>query len=274
MDEAKYLKEKLCTVLKEFQAAKASRLGVCTWFVQSQRNSLNKNIELLCLYLKGHTSQSVSDHREDQLRDAYDKNLRDDPDGIYFENRSYEDGRRYEDGPRNFQESRQYDNDPRAFREVRQYDDDPGGPRETRHYEDDSRDYREPRQFDSYSSDSPNKEARQDANDPRGFQKTRLQENTIDFPERRGFDNDLRAKAGHYEEYSRPSQDGQHHAEGLRNAQDARYYDDDDFRGYGNWNNQRMRSSESTGTVDERGFQGKKKNFVKFLNCFISNLVK
>ncbi|XP_056597511.1 uncharacterized protein si:ch211-13c6.2 isoform X1 [Triplophysa dalaica] len=229
MDEAKYLKEKLCSVLKEFQAAKASRLG-------------------------DHTSQSVSDHRGDQHRDAYDNNLRDDSDGIYYENRGFQEGRQYEDSSRNLQEPRQYDNDPGAFREVRQYEDDPGDPRDTRHYEDDSRDYREPRRFDRYPSDSLSKAARHDANDPRGFQKTRLQENTVDFPERRGFENDQRVKAGHYEEYSRASQEGQHHADGLRSNQDARYYDDD-FRGSGNWNNQRMRGMESTGTVDDRGFQ-------------------
>lgn len=217
-------------------------------------------------FIQGHTTQSVSDHRGDQHRDAYDKNLRDDPDGIYYENRGFQEGRRYEDGSRNFQESRQYDNDPRAFREVRQYEDDTGGPRDTRRYEDDSRDYREPRRFDSYPSDSLSKEARQDANDPRGFQKTRFQENTVDFSER-GFDIDPRVKPGqyeeysrasqdgHYEEYSRASQDGQHHADGLRSSQGARYYDDD-FRGAGNWNNQRMRAMESTGTADDRGFQG------------------
>ncbi|XP_016398084.1 uncharacterized protein LOC107731497 isoform X1 [Sinocyclocheilus rhinocerous] len=229
MDEARFLKEKLCTVLKEFQDNK-SRSAV------------------------GHTSQPVSDHRgvkqTDQRRDAY-KDPRDDPDGMHLEKRGFQEARRYEDGPRSFQESRQFGDDPRMFREVRQIGDDPRGLRETRRYEDD---YKESKRFDSYPSGL--QEARPYANDPRGFQKMMLQETTRDLPERRRYDEDPRQKEQHFEEYSR--------AEAPRSTQETRYYEGD-YRGFGNldpernWEHQKGRSLErfeNRGPADlERGFQ-------------------
>uniref|UniRef100_A0A672T431 Uncharacterized protein n=1 Tax=Sinocyclocheilus grahami TaxID=75366 RepID=A0A672T431_SINGR len=229
MDEARFLKEKLCTVLKEFQDNK-SRSAV------------------------GHTSQPVSDHRgvkqTDQRRDAY-KDPRDDPDSMHLGKRGFQEARRYEDGPRSFQESRQFGDDPRMFREVRQIGDDPRGLRETRRYEDD---YKESKRFDSYPSDL--QEARPYANDPRGFQKMMLQETTRDLPERRRYDEDPRQKEQHFEEYSR--------AEAPRSTQETRYYEGD-YRGFGNldpernWEHQKGRSLErfeNRGPADlERGFQ-------------------
>ncbi|XP_059365574.1 uncharacterized protein LOC132104261 isoform X1 [Carassius carassius] len=229
MDDARFLKEKLCTVLKEFQENK-SRSAV------------------------GHTSQPVSDHRgvkqTDQRRDAY-KNPRDDPDGMHLEKRGFQDARRYEDGPRSFQESRQYGDDPRMFREVRQIRDDPRGLRETRRNEDD---YKESKRFDGYPSGL--QEARPYANDPRGFKKIMLQETTQDLQERRHYDEDPRKQEQHFEEYSR--------ADAPRSTQETRYYDGD-YRGLGNldpernWEHQRARSLErfdNRGPADiERGFQ-------------------
>ncbi|XP_051948341.1 uncharacterized protein LOC127619534 isoform X2 [Xyrauchen texanus] len=386
LEEAKFLKEKLCTVLKEFQANKTAKTG-------------------------GHTSQFASEQR----RDAHDKDLRVDPDGIYLENRGFQEVKRYEDVPRSVQESRKYEEDPRVVREVKQYEDDPRAfgevrryeedprafgevkryeedprafgevkrykedpkafgelkryeddprafgevkryeddpgtfgevkryeddprafgevkryedeprafgevkryedeprafgevkrsedvarafgevkrsedeprafgevkryedeprafgevkryeddprsPRESRRYENDSRDYREARRFDSCPSDF--QEARQYADDPRELQKTRLQENTRDFPEWRGYEKDLREEARHYEEYSRASKDG---LEGPRSIHETRYYDDD-FRGFVNvdserkWDDQRKHSSErfeNSGREDiDCGFQ-------------------
>ncbi|XP_043073628.1 uncharacterized protein si:ch211-13c6.2 isoform X2 [Puntigrus tetrazona] len=117
MDEARFLKEKLCTVLKEFQENKS------------------RSIE-------GHASQSVGDHRGV-------KQTRDDPNGMHLGKRGFPEARRYDDGPRSFQESRQYGDDPRMFREVQQIGDDPRGLRETRHYEGD---YKESKRFEGYPS--------------------------------------------------------------------------------------------------------------------------
>ncbi|XP_073678021.1 uncharacterized protein [Garra rufa] len=232
MDDARFLKEKLCTVLKEFQENKSRSGG-------------------------GHTSQSVGDHRvvkqTDQRRDAY-KDPRDDPDGMHSEKRGFQQPRRYEDGPRSFQEPRQYGDDPRMFREPRQIGDDPRVPRETRRYEDD---YKESKRFDSYPSGP--QEARPYANDPRVFQKTKVQETPRDLPERRRYDEDPRQKEQHFEEYSRASR-----GEAPRNTQETRYYEDD-YRAFGNldperkWEHQKGRSLErfeNRGVADvERGFQ-------------------
>ncbi|XP_056105610.1 uncharacterized protein si:ch211-13c6.2 isoform X1 [Rhinichthys klamathensis goyatoka] len=226
MDDARFLKEKLCTVLKEFQAKKSGTAG-------------------------GPSSQSVGDHRgvkqTEQRRDAY-KDPRDDPDGMYSENRGFQEIRRYENDPRSFQESRQYGDDPRDFREVRQSEDDPRAHRETRHYEDD---YKEPNRFDGYPSGL--QEARPYADDPRGFQKSRLQEKPKGLPERRQYDDDPREQEQRYEEYSRTSRE-----EAPRRTQETRYYEDD-FRGFGNVDSERRRSFEhfeGRGPAGvERGFQ-------------------
>ncbi|XP_055075435.1 uncharacterized protein [Misgurnus anguillicaudatus] len=274
MEDAKYLKERLCTVLKEFQASKGSRS-------------------------EGHTS--VSDYRGgkqmDQQRDAYDNTLRDDPgmnrgfqedrrydddprnfqdsrryeddpralqDSKRYEDdpRAFQDSKRYEDDPRAFQDSKRYEDDPRAFQDSRQYEDDPKALQEARQYEDDprgsrdNRHYEEPRRYENYPGNSSFREARQDADDPRGFPKTRLQDKSIDFSEGRSYDNDLRVN---YEGYSKGTQDFRPHAEDPRSAQEARYYDDD-YRGFENldagrkWDPQ-MSSLDDKGPVDERGFQ-------------------
>ncbi|KAG1946934.1 hypothetical protein F2P79_012953 [Pimephales promelas] len=229
MDDARFLKEKLCTVLKEFQAKKSGTTG-------------------------GPSSQSVSDQRgvkhTEQRRDAY-KDPRDDPDGMYSENRGFQEIRRYENDPRGFQESRQYGDDPRDIREVRQSEDDPRGHRETRRYEDD---YKEPKRFDGYPSGL--QEARPYADDPRGFQKSRLQENPKGLPEMRHYDNDPREQEQCYEEYSRTSRE-----EAPRRSQETRYYEED-YRGFGNLDSERRRSYEhfeGRGPAGvERGFQGKR----------------
>ncbi|KAK2886971.1 hypothetical protein Q8A67_015199 [Cirrhinus molitorella] len=232
MDEARFLKEKLCTVLKEFQENKSRSTG-------------------------GHTSQSVGDHRvvkqTDQRRDAY-KDPRDDPDGMHSEKRGFQQPRRYEEVPRSFQESRQYGDDPRMFREPQQIGDDPRGPRETRRYEDD---YKESNRFDGYPSGP--QEARPFASDPRGFQKTMLQEAPRDLPERRRYNEDPRQKEQHFEEYSRASR-----VEAPRSTQETRYHEGD-YRGFGNldpernWEHQKGRSLErfeNRGPANvERGFQ-------------------
>ncbi|KAG1946933.1 uncharacterized protein si:ch211-13c6.2 isoform X2 [Pimephales promelas] len=226
MDDARFLKEKLCTVLKEFQAKKSGTTG-------------------------GPSSQSVSDQRgvkhTEQRRDAY-KDPRDDPDGMYSENRGFQEIRRYENDPRGFQESRQYGDDPRDIREVRQSEDDPRGHRETRRYEDD---YKEPKRFDGYPSGL--QEARPYADDPRGFQKSRLQENPKGLPEMRHYDNDPREQEQCYEEYSRTSRE-----EAPRRSQETRYYEED-YRGFGNLDSERRRSYEhfeGRGPAGvERGFQ-------------------
>ncbi|XP_026144539.1 uncharacterized protein LOC113119345 isoform X1 [Carassius auratus] len=167
MDEARFLKERLCTVLKEFQENKSRSAG-------------------------GHTSQPVSDHRGVEQ-------TRDDPDGMHLEKRGFQEARRYDDDPRSFQESRQYGDDPRMFREVRQIGDDPRSLSETRHYEDD---YKESKRFDDYPSGL--QEARPYANDPREFQTTMIQETPRDLPrERRRYHEDPRQKEQHFEEYSR-----------------------------------------------------------------------
>ncbi|KAI2652853.1 NADH-quinone oxidoreductase subunit F [Labeo rohita] len=223
MDEARFLKEKLCSVLKEFQESKSRSAG-------------------------GHTSQPVSDHRgvkqTDQRRDAYN-DPRNDPDGMHLEKRGFQQARQYEDSPRSFQEPRQYGDDPRMFR------DDSRGQRETRRYEDD---YEKSNRFDSYPSG--HQEARPYASDARGIQKTILQENPRDLPERRRYDEDPRQKGQHFEEYSR--------AEATRSTQETRYYKDD-YRGFGNvdpernWEHEKGRSLErfeNRGPADvKRGFQ-------------------
>ncbi|XP_065147633.1 uncharacterized protein [Paramisgurnus dabryanus] len=292
MEDAKYLKERLCTVLKEFQASKGSRSV-------------------------GHTS--VSDYRGgkqmDQQRDAYDNTLRDDPHGKYLENRgfqedrrydndprifpesrqyeddprafqdskryeddprAFQDSKRYEDDPRAFQDSKRYENDPRAFQDSKRYEDDPKALQEASQYEDDprtfqearqyeddprgsrdNRHYEEPRRYDNYPGDSSFGEARQDADDPRGFPKTRLQDKSIDFSESRSYDKDLRVN---YEGYSKGTQEVRLHAEGPRSAQEARYYDDD-YRGFENvdvgrnWDHQRSLLDDK-GPVDERASFG------------------
>ncbi|XP_067282835.1 trichohyalin isoform X1 [Pseudorasbora parva] len=226
MDDARFLKEKLCSVLKEFQAKKSGADG-------------------------GPSSQSASDHRglkqTDQRRDAY-KDPRDDPDGMYSENRGFQEIRRYENDPRNFQESRQYGDDPRDFREVRQSEDDPRGLRETRHYEED---YKEPNRFDGYPSG--HQETRPYADDPRGFQNSRLQENPQGLPERRLYDEDPRDKEQNYEDYSRASREP-----APRRSQETRYYEGN-YRGFGNFDSERRRSFEhfeGRGPAGvERGFQ-------------------
>ncbi len=148
------------------------------------------------------------------------------------------------------------------FQEVRQIGDDPRGLRETRRYEDD---YEESKRFDGYPSGL--QEARPYANDPRGFQKTMLQETPRDLPEKKRYDEDPRQKEQHFEEYSR--------AEAPRNTQETRYYEED-FRGFGNldpgrnWEHQKGRSLErfeNRGPADDtRGFQGNHtSNYFKWL---------
>ncbi|XP_067268146.1 uncharacterized protein si:ch211-13c6.2 isoform X2 [Chanodichthys erythropterus] len=223
MDDARFLKEKLCTVLKEFQAKKTGTAG-------------------------GPSSQSGIDHRgvkqTDQRRDAHN-DPRDDPDGMYSENRGFQEIRRYENDPRGFQESGQYGDDPRDFREVRQGEDDPRGLRETRRYEDN---YKGSNQFDGYPS---GQEERPYTDDPRGFQKTRFQENPQGNPERRRYD-DPREKEQHYEEYSRASRE-----EPPRRTQETRYYEGD-YRGFGNVDSERRRSFEH---FEDRGPAGAGRGF-------------
>ncbi|XP_056335123.1 ribosome-binding protein 1 isoform X2 [Danio aesculapii] len=121
MEDARILKEKLCTVLKEFQASKTERVG-------------------------GHTShtQSVSDHRGVNPTDQ----RRDDPDSMYQQNRGFQDPRRYDDDRRGLQE---YRDDPRAFRQdedpraPRHYADYPSSHPEARPYDDDPRGFPKPR---------------------------------------------------------------------------------------------------------------------------------
>ncbi|KAF4100418.1 uncharacterized protein si:ch211-13c6.2 isoform X1 [Onychostoma macrolepis] len=222
MDEARFLKEKLCTVLKEFQENKSRSTG-------------------------GHTSLSVDDHRGV-------KQTRDDPDGMHLEKRGFQEARRYDDGPRSFQESRQYGDDPRMFREVRQIGDDPRGLRETRRYEDD---YQESKRFDGYPSGL--QEARPYANDPRGFQKTMLQETPRDLPERRRYDEDPRQNEQHFEEYSRASRaEAPRNTQETRYYEDD-YRGFGNLDPERNWEHQKGRSLErfeNRGPGDvERGFQ-------------------
>ncbi|KAK7125068.1 hypothetical protein R3I94_019200 [Phoxinus phoxinus] len=169
MDDARFLKEKLCTVLKEFQAKKSGTVG-------------------------GPSSQSVSDHRgvkqTEQRRDAY-KDPRDDPDGMYSENRGFQEIRRYENDPRSFQEFRPYGDDPRDFREVRQNEGDPRDFREVRQNEGDPRDFREVRQSEGDPRDF--REVRQNEGDPRDFREVRQSEgDPRDFREVRQSEGDPR----------------------------------------------------------------------------------
>ncbi|XP_051527173.1 uncharacterized protein LOC127425345 isoform X8 [Myxocyprinus asiaticus] len=163
LGEAKFLKEKLCTVLKEFQANKTAKTG-------------------------GHTSQFASEQR----RDAHDKDLRDDPDGMYLENRGFQEVRRYEDDPRSVQESRKYEEDPRAVGEIRRYEDDPRAFGEVKRYEDDPRAFGEVKRYE----DDPRAfgEVKRYEDDPRAFGEVkRYEDDPRAFGEVKRYEDDPRA---------------------------------------------------------------------------------
>ncbi|XP_051520242.1 uncharacterized protein si:ch211-13c6.2 isoform X2 [Myxocyprinus asiaticus] len=194
LEEAKFLKEKLCTVLKEFQANKTG----------------------------GHTSQFASEQR----RDAYDKDLRDDPDSIYLENRDFQEVRRYEDDPRSFQESRQHDNEPRAFGEVRRYEDDPSSFQESRQHDNDPRAFGEVRR----NEDDPSsfQESRQHDNDPRAFGEVRrYEDDPMSFQESRQYDDDPRVfgEVGQYKDDPRGPRESRFYEDDSRDHRETRRFE-------------------------------------------------
>ncbi|XP_073786470.1 uncharacterized protein isoform X1 [Danio rerio] len=173
MEDARILKEKLCTVLKEFQAAKTERVV-------------------------GHTShtQSVSDHRGVNPTD----HRRDDPDSMYLQNRGYQEPRRYDDDRRGYQEYRddlrefRQDEDPRA---PRHYADYPSSHPEARPYDDDPRGFPKPR-----GPENPQSQPERRRYDDNLRQKEPRYE---EYPQALRVDADLRSsqEARYYEDYYR-----------------------------------------------------------------------
>ncbi|XP_030644948.1 uncharacterized protein LOC115825257 isoform X2 [Chanos chanos] len=111
ISDANFLREKLCSVLKEFQANKAAK--------KEQSHGLP-------IISKDYNhSSNIQMEEQQQQQDFYDE-----------DSRMMQGARHFQNNPRDSQETRHYEEIPRSSQQTRYYEEDARGTREARHYED------------------------------------------------------------------------------------------------------------------------------------------
>ncbi|XP_066530071.1 uncharacterized protein si:ch211-13c6.2 isoform X2 [Hoplias malabaricus] len=149
MDEANFLKDKLTTLLKEFEAKQTQHVKQNTHVIRDYSHKsaqwMNQRMDMLEDRHVGFQEATPydGDGRDFQL---FQESSRDSKDGKYFKESRHIDNRResekdyhsakYEKHPRNFQESRHYDDDCRGIKRGRWTEDKPRDFQRRGHFED------------------------------------------------------------------------------------------------------------------------------------------
>ncbi|TRZ01266.1 hypothetical protein DNTS_008046 [Danionella cerebrum] len=221
VSDAMLLKEKLCTVLKEFEAEKSEQSVGYSAQSGGDRKGLNltdprrdsrQGVE--SMYLQKQRYQEPRQFQDDRRGFHEPGQKQADPRGVSDSRKNeadpwgFQEPRRYEGDHGGFQAPRNFNADPRGFPDNRQYEEDP------RQYGDESRGYQELPQYEGDHGGF--QDPRQFEADPRGFSDNRpYEEDSRGFPEPRQYGQD----SGQYVEF----QEG---VQGMADTRGARNYED------------------------------------------------
>ncbi|XP_072532247.1 uncharacterized protein [Salminus brasiliensis] len=238
-EEATFLKEKLCAVLKEFHANKSQRVEVSpmvrdystrsdTWMDQRRNMHETRNLDEHGFQ---ETTRYVRDHRDFQERKTftndstglqdtwrpeensgdfqntrYVKDHRHVQDMRGYEKDSYQESARYEKRSTDFQELRHFENTPADFQQSRGFGDNPRDFHRSGHFEAEHKSFQQERGFQENSRD---------------FQRAgNFEGNTSTYQQASGFEESSRA--GRVEDNPRSFQNIQH----TRGAEEKRGYEE------------------------------------------------